>query len=56
MRWLRRMALAVAARDLIREACEDVEEWGMVSMAKSRLKTLNRKKLVPQEKVWKKFL
>lgn len=46
--------LSLAARDLIREACEDVEEWGLVRLARERLRTLNRKKWIPHDEFWKK--
>ena len=49
-------AMSLAARDLIREACEDIEEWGLVAMARERLKTLDKKRLISHEDFWKKAL
>lgn len=46
--------LSLTARDLIREACEDVEEWGMVHLARERLRTLDRRHLLSHEEFWKK--
>lgn len=49
-------ALSLTARDLIREACEDIEEWGLVSLARKRLKTLRPKKLLSHSDFWKKAI
>ena len=50
------VTLSLAARDLIREACEDIEEWGLVRLAKERLKTLPKKRLLSHKDFWKKAL
>ena len=44
--------LSSAARDLIHEAAEDVEEWGLASLARERLASLESKKLIPHSKAW----
>ena len=41
-----RISLSQAAHDLIQEASEDVEEWGLVRLAKERLKNLEEGKLL----------
>ncbi|MBI3292702.1 MAG: antitoxin, RHH family protein [Elusimicrobia bacterium] len=46
--------LSLAVRDLIRDACADVEEWGLVRLARERLRTLRRNKLVSHQAFWKK--
>jgi len=48
------MTLSQAAHDLIREAAEDVEEWGLVKLARERLESLGHRKLIPHSKFWKK--
>jgi len=48
------MTLSQAAHDLIQEAAEDVEEWGLVRLARERLKSLDNRKLIPHIKFWKK--
>lgn len=45
--------LSMAARDLIREACEDIEDWGLVSLARQRMKTLGKKRLLTHDQAWK---
>ena len=47
------VSLSQAAHDLILEAAEDVEEWGLVKLARDRLQTLDEKKLIPHKKFWK---
>lgn len=47
------VSLSQAAHDLIQEAAEDVEEWGLVKLARERLQTLDPKKLIPHNKFWK---
>ena len=47
-------ALSAVARDLIREACEDIEDFGLVSLANRRLKTLKKTRLLNHEETWSK--
>ena len=44
--------LSMAARDLIREAVEDIEELGLSSMAEKRLKSGKRERWVSHDKAW----
>lgn len=46
--------LSAAARDLIREACEDIEDFGLAVLADRRLKTLEKGRLLSHEEVWSK--
>ena len=46
--------LSAAARDLIREACEDIEDFGLAVLASRRLKSLKKGQLLSHDKVWSK--
>ena len=45
--------LSMAARDLIREACEDIEDLGLVAMARERLRTADKARWLKHDQVWK---
>jgi predicted DNA-binding protein len=45
--------LSMAARDLIREACEDVEDLGLAMMAERRLKSAKGRRWLSHDEVWK---
>jgi predicted DNA-binding protein len=47
------LSLSEAARDLIKEAFEDVEDWGLVNLAKDRISTLDKNKLIKHQDFWK---
>ena len=44
--------LSMAARDLIREACEDIEDLGLVALADKRMKT-SKGRWLSHDEVWK---
>ncbi len=44
--------LSAAARDLIREACEDIEDFGLAALARQRMKSLKKAGLVSHERAW----
>lgn len=46
-------ALSLTARDLIREACEDVEDLGLVALARKRLKAEHKGRWLTHDEVWK---
>ena len=46
--------LSAAARDLIREAVEDIEDFGLSVLADRRLKSLKKGKLLSHDQVWPK--
>ena len=46
-------ALSMTARDLIREACEDIEGWGLVSLARQRLTQPRKGRWLTHDEVWK---
>ena len=48
--------LSAAARDLIREACEDIEDFGLAVLASHRIKSLKKGQLLSHEQVWTKVL
>ena len=48
--------LSAAARDLIREACEDIEDFGLAVLAGRRMKTLKKNRLLSHDQVWSKAL
>ncbi|MFH1009929.1 MAG: antitoxin, RHH family protein [bacterium] len=45
--------LSMTARDLIREACEDIEDLGLVAMARKRLKAPGKGRWLKHDQVWK---
>ena len=45
--------LSMAARDLIREACEDIEDLGLVALARERLRTTRKARWLKHDQVWK---
>ncbi|MBI5245056.1 MAG: antitoxin, RHH family protein [Elusimicrobia bacterium] len=45
--------LSLAARDLIREACEDIEDLGLVAMARERLKATVKGPWLKHDQAWK---
>jgi predicted DNA-binding protein len=45
--------LSLTARDLIREACEDIEDLGLVAMARERLKATGKGTWVRHDQAWK---
>ena len=45
--------LSMTARDLIREACEDIEELGLAALARERLKTAEKGRWLKHDQVWK---
>ena len=45
--------LSMAARDLIREACEDIEDLGLVAIARKRLKSGSNTRWLSHDEVWK---
>ncbi len=47
------LSLSEAARDLIKEAFGDVEDWGLVNLAKDRISTLDKNKLIKHQDFWK---
>jgi predicted DNA-binding protein len=49
-------ALSAAARDLIREACEDIEDFGLAALASRRMKTLKKARLLTHEQAWSKVI
>jgi predicted DNA-binding protein len=48
--------LSAAARDLIREACEDIEDFGLSVLADRRMKTRKKGQLLSHDQVWSKAL
>lgn len=48
-----RLSLADAAKDLIREACVDIEDWGLSYLAQERLAKIPHKKLIKHQNFWK---
>ncbi|HJX10845.1 MAG TPA: hypothetical protein VJ733_10135 [Candidatus Binatia bacterium] len=48
--------LSAAARDLIREACEDIEDFGLAVLGSRRIKSLKKGGLISHEQVWSKAL
>lgn len=45
--------LSLTARDLIREACGDIEDLGLVALARRRLKTAREGRWLTHDEVWK---
>ena len=43
----------MAARDLIREACEDIEDLGLSLLADKRMKSVKGRRWLTHEEVWK---
>jgi predicted DNA-binding protein len=48
--------LSAAARDLIREACEDIEDFGLAVIGSRRIKSLKKAQLLTHEQAWSKAL
>ena len=48
--------LSAAARDLIREACEDIEDFGLAVLGNRRMKSLKKAQLLSHEQAWAKAL
>ncbi|MBI4057651.1 MAG: antitoxin, RHH family protein [Elusimicrobia bacterium] len=46
-------ALSLTARDLIREACEDIEDLGLVALARRRLKSGQKGRWLTHGEIWK---
>jgi predicted DNA-binding protein len=45
--------LSLTARDLIRDGCEDIEDLGLASMARKRLKSGKKVRYLSHKEVWK---
>lgn len=45
--------LSMAARDLIREACEDIEDLGLSALADKRMKSARGRRWLSHDEVWK---
>lgn len=45
--------LSMTARDLIREACEDIEELGLGALARKRLKAAGKVRWTKHDEAWK---
>ncbi|MBI5201682.1 MAG: antitoxin, RHH family protein [Elusimicrobia bacterium] len=45
--------LSMAARDLIREACEDIEDLGLSLLADKRMKSVKGRRWLKHSDVWK---
>ena len=45
--------LSLTARDLIREACEDIEDLGLVAMARERLRAAGKVRWLKHAQAWK---
>lgn len=45
--------LSLTARDLIREACGDIEDFGLVALARERLGTAGKVRWLKHDQVWK---
>jgi predicted DNA-binding protein len=45
--------LSLTARDLIREACADIEDIGLVAMARERLRAPGKTRWLKHAQVWK---
>jgi predicted DNA-binding protein len=47
------VTLSMAARDLIREACEDIEDLGLSVLADRRMKSVKGRRWLTHDEVWK---
>ena len=45
--------LSMAARDLIREACEDIEDLGLSLLADKRMKSVKGRRWLTHDEAWK---
>lgn len=45
--------LSMAARDLIREACQEIEDLGLAAMADKRMRSAKGRRWLPHNEVWK---
>jgi hypothetical protein len=45
--------LSLTARDLIRDACDDIEDWGLAALARKRMNAGGKGRWLRHDEVWK---